>query len=80
MSQNLTAEQRGLEMMLIPVKDIPPLAQKFARALCQELGMCCETLLTAWTVYAQCAEGLTCQDPLYLARPKDIAWFEREGK
>lgn len=72
----ITAEQRGLQMMEIKLKDVPPLALEFCRHLCSELGGCMEVLLTAWTVYAQCVEGLECTDDLYRARPQDIAWFK----
>jgi hypothetical protein len=77
-----TAEERGGEMMLIPMGKLPPLALEFGKKLWKEFGMCSEVLLTAWTVYAQCVEGLECCDDLYLARPGDIAWFKektREG-
>lgn len=75
-SQIKTAEERGMEMMLIPMNQLPPLALKFGRHLCKQVGMCGEVLLTAWTVYAQCVEGLECKDALYQARPVDIEWFK----
>ena len=71
-----TAEERGMEMMFIPMGELPPLALKFLKKLCGEIGGCGETYLTAWTVYAQCVEGLSCNDDLYKARIEDIAWFE----
>ena len=71
-----TAEERGMEMMSVPMNQLPPLATKYAKKLCGEVGMCMEVLLTAWTVYAQCVEGLTCTDELYKARPQDIEWFK----
>ena len=76
MSEQKTAEQRGQEMMQIKIKDLPPLAVEFCRHLCHEVGGCMEMFLTAWTVYAQCVEGLPCGDDLYLARPTDVAWFK----
>lgn len=72
---SLTAEDRGMEMMSIPMDELPPLALAFAKKLCSEVGMCGEVLLTAWTVYAQCVENLPCTDDLYKARDKDKAWF-----
>ncbi len=74
-----TAEERGAEMMMTPMKDLPPLALKFAKKLCQEVGMCGEVLMTAWTVYAQCHEGLTCTDSLYMARREDRIWFAKQS-
>lgn len=72
---NQTAEERGKEMMHIPIRNLPPLARDFANHLCNQVGMCMETLLTAWTVYAQCVEGLQCTDELYKARDIDKEWF-----
>lgn len=71
----VTAETRGLEMMLVPMKLLPKLALDFAQHLCSQMGMCSETLLTAWTVYAQEVENLPCTDTLYLSRPIDKEWF-----
>ncbi len=71
-----TAEERGMEMMRIPMGQLPPLALEFAKHLCSQVGMCMEILLTAYTVYAQCVEQLECTDDLYLARPQDKDWFE----
>jgi hypothetical protein len=71
----MTAEERGQEMMSIKMNELPPKALEFAKKLCKEVGMCGETLLTAWTIYAQCVENLPCSDDLYKARPCDIEWF-----
>ncbi len=71
----LTAEQRGSEMMLTPMNQLPPLAIEFAKQLCRRVGMCAETLLTAWTVYAQCVEKLPCTDSAYRASEWDKEWF-----
>ena len=76
----MTAEQRGMEMMRMPMKDLPPLAMKFGRKISAEYGMCMETLLTAWTVYAQCVEGLECTDDLYKARQSDRDWFKNNAE
>jgi len=75
MSDCSTAEERGMEMMYIPMGKLPPLALEFAKQLCKQMGMCGEVLLTAWTVYAQCVEGLPCDDDLYMAREVDRQWF-----
>lgn len=75
---NITAEERGMNMMHIPMGEIPPLARKYAAYQCKQFGMCGEVLLTAWTVYAQCVEGLICNDPNYQARHLDIEWFAKE--
>lgn len=68
----MDAVQRGREMLYIPIRDLPPLATKFANYLCNQVGMCLEVYLT---VYAQCVEGLKCDDELYKARREHIYWF-----
>ena len=70
-----TAEERGMEMMHIPTGQLPPIALDFGNKMCHEMGMCGEVLLTAWTVYAQCVEGLECTDVAYEASPSDVKWF-----
>jgi len=71
-----TAEKRGMEMMLIPMGELPTLAIEFGKHLCKEFGGCGEVLITAYAVYAQCVEGLPCTDDNYRARPQDKEWFE----
>ena len=56
------AAARGMELALIPMKDVPPLALDFLRHLAKKVGMCGEVCITAFAVYAQCVEGLTCSD------------------
>lgn len=70
-----TAVDRAMEMMAIPMNQLPPLAVKFARRLCNEVGMCGETFVTAYAVYAQIVEGLPNNDSLYSAREQDRKWF-----
>ena len=75
------AAARGMELALIPMKDVPPLALDFLRHLAKKVGMCGEVCITAFAVYAQCVEGLPCGDSLYTARPEDREWFaERVGQ
>jgi len=73
-----SAEERGMAMMTLPMNTLPPLALAFGKKLCSEVGMCGEVLLTAWTVYAQCVEGLPCTDSLYMAREQDREWFKAQ--
>lgn len=76
--QELTAEKRGQLMMSIPMDQLPPLAVKYAKKFCDEVGaMCAETLLTAWVAYAQCVEGLPCEDEAYKASSETREWFRR---
>lgn len=71
----MTALERGMDMMHMPIKDLPKKARLFAKVLCDEVGGCMEVYITAYTVYAQLEEGLHCDDELYLPRPKDVDWF-----
>jgi len=73
--RSMTAEERGMEMMHVPIGKLPALAQAYMRDLCGRVGMCMEVLLTAWTTYAQVAEGLPCTDDLYITPPDERARF-----
>lgn len=70
-----TAEERGQQMMMIPMNDLPLLATQYAKYMCYRYGMCGETLLTAWMAYAQCIEGLPCTTKPYVASPEAVEWF-----
>jgi hypothetical protein len=74
-----TAMERGQEMMLVPMSQLPPLATDYAKELCREVGMCLEVLLTAWVVYAQIVEGLKCDDERYQPSPSAIAFYKKRG-
>lgn len=74
------AAARGMELALIPMKDVPPLALDFLGHLAKKVGMCGEVCITAFAVYAQCVEGLPCSDSLYTARPEDREWFAERVK
>ena len=77
------AVRRGMELLVTPMNQVPPLAIEFARNLARESGgMCGEVFVTAYSVYAQCVEGCECNDQLYMARPQDREWFDaaRERK
>lgn len=52
------ALQRGMKMMHIAMKLLPPEALAYAKHLCKQYGGCAEILLTAWCHYAECVEGL----------------------
>ena len=67
-------------MLLVPTGKLPKLALDFLNRLGSESGgVCMETCLTAYTVYAQCVEGRPCDDELYKARPQDIEWFRQNA-
>lgn len=75
----MDAVTKAQEMMLEPMGKLPTLAVEFAKYLCRKYGFCGETLMTAWAVYNQLAEGMTCGDSLY--QPNDDAkkWFVERG-
>ena len=71
----MDAVKRGMEMLHIPQNKLPPLAIEYAQTLCWKLGMCSEVFLTAFTAYAQCVEGLECDDDGYKASDEAREWF-----
>lgn len=73
----ISAEDRGMEIMKMKWKEIPLEALEFSKYMCNKLGICSETLLTSWIVYAQCIEKLPCNNPLYKALLKDVEWFQK---
>lgn len=80
---NSPAVNRGVEMMKIPMRDLPAEAFIFAGYMCSKYGMCGEVLLTAYCYYAQIVEGLECanDDELYKAHESvrvDWAFVQRE--
>lgn len=64
-TKNSPAIKRGIQMMGLPVHQIPTPAILYAAYLCKKYGMCGEVFLSAYCVYAQIGEGLVCDDPLY---------------
>jgi hypothetical protein len=63
------AVARGIEMLRLPMGDLPQTALIYAGCLCLRVGMCIEVLLSAYSTYAQIVEDLSCDDDLYLATP-----------
>lgn len=75
----MDAVKRGMEMLFIPQNKLPPLAYEYARHLCNKLGMCGEVYLTAFAAYAQCVEGLGCDDDGYEASDEAVEWFAQRA-
>lgn len=63
------AVERGIEMMHIPMRDLPDEALVMCKYMCDRYMMCMEVMLTAYVVYAQVVEGLECDDDLYKLTP-----------
>ncbi len=74
------AVERAQEMMGIKQCDLPPLAYKYAMVLCNRVGMCMETYLTAFAYYAQAIEKRSCTDDLYTIPPDAQRWFDEKCK
>lgn len=68
-SNHCPAVARGVEMLRLPMTSLPREAVIYAGYLCLRVGMCTETLLSAYTTYAQIVEGLSCDDDLYTVTP-----------
>jgi hypothetical protein len=56
------AIKRAVQLMGLPVNQIPIPAVLYAAWLCNKYGMCGEVFMTAYCVYAQIAEGLSVED------------------
>jgi len=67
-----------MEMMEIPMNQLPELAVDFLRKTSKEVGYCGEVCLTCFAAYAQCVENLPCEDDLYKASKEDRAWFKEQ--
>ena len=78
----MNAVERATEMMVVKMRDLPPLAVKHAKYMCDKYGMCCEIFVTAYANYAQIVEGLETEDELYKLNPlthkEIIEWFKEE--
>lgn len=69
----MNAEDRGLEMMLVPMGKLPPVALAYLRNLAGRVGMCMEVCLTAWCTYAHVIEGFPLgPDDLYRPPQSEI--------
>lgn len=67
------ALQRGMQMLTIPMTQLPPVALAYCRHLSRRVGMCIETCLTAYAAYAHVVEGLPLgEDEAYHPTPAEI--------
>ena len=71
-----TAMDRAQELMSTKMSEVPELAIKFVQHLIEKIGVCSETWLLAYCVYAQEIEGLKCDDPSYKPDIEMKQWFE----
>ncbi len=72
------AADRGMELMLVKGKDLPPMATAYLKHLASRVGMCGEVCITAYTTYAWLGEGYTMKgvDDLYHPPATEIAHFD----
>jgi hypothetical protein len=68
--------KRGMQMMEIPMGQLPPLALEYSKYLCNRYGMCGEVLLTAYCHYAEAVEGTSTSDIAYQLDEKGKEWFK----
>jgi hypothetical protein len=73
----MTNLERAQEMMLLPRWQLPWVAFEYSNHLCDQLGMCCEVLLTAYAHYAQEVEELPSDDVAYSIDPAGKKWFDQ---
>lgn len=70
------AVDRAVEMMKIPMNELPKRAIGYAKFMCNKYMMCGEVLLTSWAHYAQAVEGLECDDDLYKITEEGKEFFD----
>ena len=75
----MDAMERTQKLMAMKGSEVPELAFKFTQHLCSKVGACGEVIATAYAIYAQCVEGLPCNDSLYMATPEHHAWFREQA-
>jgi len=76
---NMTAEERGMELLQMKMTDLPPLALEYAKYLCSKVGGCGEVFITAYAHYAQAVESLESKDSLYTIDTDGMLWFEEHS-
>lgn len=77
--QGLAAMDRAHELMSVPGRLLPSLLQKYVAYKVSMSGICQEVCLTAFAHYAQCVEGLPCDDPQYQPSDEDRQWFKENA-
>jgi hypothetical protein len=58
--------KRAQELMAIPIGKLPGLAVLYMGQLTRRYGACGDVIFTAFAHYAQCVEGLVCEDEAYV--------------
>ena len=73
----MNAFKRGMELLGTKGRDVPLLALRYQKALCSQLGMCGEVLLTALCWYAETEEKLApSPDDNYAVHNDDVTTME----
>lgn len=65
----MTSINRAMDLMMIPVVQVPRLALDTVNYLARTYGLSSEVCLTAYAAYAEVIEGLPCVDNDYRASP-----------
>lgn len=67
---------RAMEMLQIPMGQLPRLALEYLNELKSRVGLCIEVCIAAYAAYAQCVEGRKpSDDPAYRAGPIEEKFF-----
>ena len=73
----MDAQLRGVQLLLVPMNTLPPVALSYLRHLSRRVGMCIETCLTAYAAYAHVVEKLPLgEDTLYHPPQDEITIIE----
>lgn len=62
-----TVLERGMQLMLVPIGQLPVMAWGIKQAISSRLGCCGEVCLTAYCIYAEVMEGYEAKDIEYAA-------------
>lgn len=76
MENKKDALSEALQMLQIPMKDLPELAKEFLQHLSNKVGMCIEVCITAYAYYNQAVLNMDCSDNLYKISDEDLKWFK----
>lgn len=70
------AVEKAIEMLQIPMKDLPEFAKEFLQHLSNKVGLCIEVCITAYACYNQAVLNMNCNDDLYMISQEDLKWFK----
>lgn len=75
----MNAENRAWELMRTPTKNLPSLADKYVKHLCQEIGICIDVYFIGYLYYAQAIEHLKPADKIHQIDKAGRKWFKENS-